>query len=196
MMHVDVAALGAKDLRTRLFDLLVRFAVERREVTLASGQKSNIYIDCRQVYFRGEAQYILGELFFSDLLKIESESVGFSAVGGMAIGAIPLAGALSSAAFRRGRELPGFVVRKERKDHGMQAVIEGSKCLMAGSRALVVEDVVTTAGSAILAINRLREHGIIVDTLFSIIDREQGGREHLSKMGIHLHSLFTLRDFL
>lgn len=182
------------DHRSRLLELIKSFAFERRAVTLASGQKSDIYIDCRQVYFRGEAQFILGELFYQELLKLEETTNPFDVVGGMAMGSIPLSCATSMAAFRRGRELPGFAVRKEAKEHGMLSSIEGGKCLSTGTRALIVEDVVTTGSSAIKAITALREQGVLVDTLFSIVDREQGGKENLMNAGVKLFSLFKLKD--
>lgn len=182
------------DLRPKLLNLLERFAIEHREVRLASGQISNIYIDCRQIYFRGEGQYLVGELFLRTMLEIETNTSTFAACGGMAMGSIPLSCALSAAAFRRGRELPGFAVRKEAKDHGMGTSIEGNKCLSMGTRVLIVEDVVTTGGSALRAIEQLRALGIEVDTIFAIVDREQGGRERFLADGIQLHALFTLKD--
>lgn len=195
-MNIEpINLLNHNDLKGRLFDLLMRFSVERREVVLACGEKSNIYIDCRQVYFLGEAQFIIGELFFKNMLKLEANSPSFSACGGMAMGSIPLSCALSAAAFRRGRELPGFAVRKETKDHGMLATIEGDKCLASNQRVLMVEDVITTGSSSLAAIAKLRERGMLVDTLFAIVDRKQGGRENLMKASVQLSALFTLNDF-
>ncbi len=195
-MQQEFIITAQDDLLTKLHTLLDRFAIERREVTLASGQKSNIYIDCRQIYFRGEAQFVIGELFFKKMLTIEAESTEFSACGGMAMGSIPLSCALTAAAFRRGRELPGFAVRKEVKDHGMTANIEGNKCLSASDRVLMVEDVVTTGSSALTAIAQLRAQGMKVDTIFAIVDREQGGYERFLAEGVRLYSLFTLKDLL
>jgi orotate phosphoribosyltransferase len=187
---------GADELKARLYLLLDRFAVERRQTTLASGLTSNVYIDCRQIYFRAEALYLLGELFFKTMLNIETESKGFDACGGMAMGSIPLACALSLAAFRRGRELPGFAVRKQAKDHGMMTAIEGDKCLVKNGRMLMLEDVITTGSSVLLAVKQLREAGMTVDTVFSIVDREQGGRAALTEEGLKVYSLFTLKDLV
>lgn len=182
--------------RARLFDLLMQYAFVERDVVLASGQKSSFYLDCRQVYFRGEAQYIIGELFFKKMAEMELLRKSFDACGGMAMGSIPLSCALTAAAFRRGRELPGFAVRKEAKDHGMEVLIEGNACLHQGASVLIVEDVVTTATSAIKAVEALRAHGVVVDTLFAIVDRNQGGLENLSNIGVKLHSLFSRKDFV
>lgn len=195
-MHKDLSTDLCTDLKARLFALLEQFAIERREVTLASGQTSNIYIDCRQIYFRGEAQFVIGELFFKKMLELECETNGFDACGGMAMGSIPLSCAVSGAAFRRGRELPGFAIRKEVKDHGTKSAIEGDKCLSKNSHVLMVEDVITTGGSVMQAIERLREAGMVVDTVLAIVDREQGGKERLESEGVRLHSLFTLKDLV
>lgn len=183
-----------QDLLCSLRELLKRYALMQQPVTLASGGSSSIYIDCRQVYFRGEAQFLLGELFFKKMLEIEALHKPFLACGGMAMGSIPLTIALTTAAFRRGRPLPGCAVRKESKQHGTQSQIEGSSSLLKGSEVLVVEDVVTTASSAIKAIEALRSAGSCVDTLLCIVDRGQGGRENLAKIDVSLHSLFTLKD--
>ncbi len=182
-------------MRNRLFALIAQKAVQQGAVTLASGQQSTIYIDCRQVYFGGEAQYLIGELFFQKLLELEQEQVAFIASGGMAMGSIPLSCALSAAAFRRQREFTGVVVRKETKSHGMMADIEGDKALLVGARVLLLEDVVSTAGSALLALECLRSHGMVVSSMLALVDREQGGRENLGAAGVELHALFKLSDF-
>ncbi len=184
------------DLKSQLYFLLERYALEYRDVRLASGQTSNIYIDCRQVYFRGEAQFLIGELFLKKMLDVEALSNEFDACGGMAMGSIPLSCALSAAALRRGRELPGFAVRNQTKDHGMGSIIEGNKCLTPKNRILILEDVVTTGSSALKAIEHLRKVGMIVDTIFAIVDREQGGMERFLAEGIRLHALFTLKDLM
>jgi orotate phosphoribosyltransferase len=184
------------DLKEKLFALIKQFAVEKKEVILASGQTSDVYIDCRQIYFRGEAQFILGELFYKELIKLEASGAHFHACGGMALGAIPLSCALSLAAFRRGREMPGFTIRKESKNHGMMSTIEGNKCLIQNDHVLVLEDVVTSGGSVIQAIARLRENHIFADKVLAIVDREQGAKENLSKLGVTLHALFKLKQFI
>lgn len=182
-------------MKTRLLEMIELFAVTRQGVKLSSGKTSDIYLDCRQIYFRGEGQFVIGELFFEQMLALESEH-RFDACGGMALGAAPLSCALSMAAFRRGRELPGVVVRKEPKEHGLCASIEGDRALFKGCRLLLLEDVVTTGQSAIMAIKRLRERGAIIDSLLCLVDREEGGAFNLGKEGISLKSLFTLKDFL
>ncbi len=181
---------------SELLGLLKRFAYAKREVTLASGQKSDVYIDCKQILFRGDAQLLIGQQFSLLLQECESSRrVSFAACGGMALGAVPLCAALSMTMMQQGRHLPGVIVRKESKAHGTAANIEGASCVPAGSAIILLEDVVTTGGSTLLAAQRLREASYKVDTVLALVDRLAGGRENLQKEGLCLHALFDLRSF-
>jgi orotate phosphoribosyltransferase len=180
--------------RQNYLTLLKRYALEHREVTLASGQKSNIYLDCRQVNMRGEAQFLVGELMYEAMLKLENTGIKFDACGGMATGAIPLACALTAAAFRRGRELPGVFVRKEAKEHGTMATVEGAKFLPPSANVLLLEDVLTTGGSSLVAINGLRSVAAVSYGL-GVIDREQGAPAALKQVGVEVLALFKLSEF-
>lgn len=182
--------------RARLLSLLRAFAYEDREVTLASGQKSRFYVDCKQVMLRGEGHYLLGRLFFDVMQRVEHEQGAvFGACGGMSVGADPLSSGLSLTAFLAGRELPAIYVRKEAKGHGTGAYLEGTKAAAEGARVVLVEDVVTTGGSSIKAAERLRDHGYVVEHLLAIVDRKAGGPAALGEKGIHLHALYTRDDF-
>ncbi|HXW60419.1 MAG TPA: orotate phosphoribosyltransferase [Myxococcota bacterium] len=161
---------------------------------MASGLITDFYIDARPVYLRGEGQFLIGELFYEELVRLEQNGERFDACGGMATGAIPLACALSNAAFRRGRELPCLFVRKNAKDHGLEASVEGMKALKRNSHVLMLEDVVTTAGSSIKAYDAFSLEGLVVKHLLALVDREQGGRGALSERGISMHALFTLNE--
>ncbi len=182
-------------MKERLLALLKTFALEHKEVILASGDKSSIYLDCRQVYLRGEAQFLIGELFYDMATELERTGQRFDGCGGMALGSVPLTCALSAAMFKRGREYPGLAVRKDPKDHGLMAKIEGLKGLPPGSRVLIVEDVVTTGGSCLKAVFALREAGFVVDTMLSLVDRGKG-QQALLAAGVTLKAAFTLDDFL
>lgn len=182
-------------MKERLFALLREYGLRFGDFILASGHKSSVYIDARSVYFRGEGLHLIGELFYQELLNLESQSLVFGASGGMAIGAIPLSCALSLAAFHCGRELPCVVVRKEAKEHGLLAQVEGAKFLAPGTNILLVEDVVTTAASALRARDALVLAGLKVTHVLAIVDREQGGREALSQAGITMNSIFKLSDW-
>lgn len=182
--------------RARLLELLTTLSYQDREVTLASGQKSRFYIDCKQVALTGEGHFLLGRLFLALLDDIEaSEGKLHDACGGMSIGADPLSSALSLTAFLGGRELPAIYVRKEAKGHGTGAYLEGLKTIPEGARVVLVEDVVTTGGSSLLAARRLREHGFSVAHVIAIVDRQAGGFEAFAKEGLELHALFTRGDF-
>ncbi len=182
--------------RARLLELLKTLSYEDREVTLASGQTSRFYIDCKQVALTGEGHFLLGRLFLALLDDIEArEGTRHDACGGMSIGADPLSSALSLTAFLGGRELPAIYVRKEAKGHGTGAYLEGLKSIPAGARVVLVEDVVTTGGSSLLAARRLREHGFSVAHVIAIVDRQAGGLEAFAREGLELHALFTRADF-
>ncbi|MBK6684789.1 MAG: orotate phosphoribosyltransferase [Deltaproteobacteria bacterium] len=179
-----------------LADLTAR-AFERREVTLASGKKSDFYIDCKQVTLDGRGHVLIGRLFYEAVTLYEKRvGVKLDGVGGLTMGADPLASAVTMTASLLGRHLPAFLVRKEPKGHGTQAYLEGVKNLPAGGRLAVLEDVVTTGGSAAKAIDRAREAGFVVPLVLGLVDRREGGREALEAMGVELITLFDRRDFL
>jgi orotate phosphoribosyltransferase len=178
--------------RRRLLALLKQLSYEEREVTLASGQKSNFYIDCKQTVLTADGHFLVGTLFNRVLLDRAPE---VEAIGGVTMGADPLASAVSTLSYIAGRPLPAFYVRKEAKGHGTGAWIEGTKSLRPGMPVAILEDVVTTGGSALKAIARVREHGLKVSIILGIVDREEGGREILEKEA-PLVTLFRKRDFV
>ena len=180
-----------EDNRRRLLALLTRLSYEQREVTLASGLKSNFYIDCKQTVLTAEGHYLVGSLFGRVLVEKAPE---VEAIGGVTMGADPLASAVSTLSYITGRPLPAFYVRKEAKGHGTAAWLEGTKSLRPGMPVAILEDVVTTGGSALKAIARVREHGLKVAIILGIVDREEGGREALEKEA-PLVTLFRRRDF-
>ena len=193
---MEIASLHENNYKSLLKEIICQKAIVRRPMKLSSGNMTEYYIDCRQFYLDGYAQFLLGELFYEQMRTIERRSSNFMVVSGMAMGAIPLIIALSTKAFKEQRSLQGCVVRKEIKDHGTQSIIEGDLCLNKGLRVLIVEDVVTTGSSMINAINILRQHKVHIDTAMAIVDREQGGFENLSVIGVNLVSLFTLSDLM
>lgn len=187
-----------EDLKAALKELLLDLSYEEREVTLSSGQKSGFYIDCKQAVLTGPGHVLLGLCFVELLAKAEAtrpELPRHAACGGLTLGADPLSSALALTSTLRGRDLHAIYVRKEAKGHGTAAYLEGTKAVPAGSRVVVVEDVVTTGGASIKAIERLRAGGYAVDTVLAIVDRDAGGREALHELGCDLFSLFSLPDF-
>ena len=157
---------------------------------LASGQLSQYYIDCRAALSYANIRRLVGEMMLDMLSDIKIE-----AVGGMMVGAYPVAIAVSDAADRRGLEIPTFIVRKEPKPHGLRKYVEGA--VEKGSRLVVVDDVVTTGQSTILAISRCRDEGLQVVKAIALVDRqEQQGRENIEKTGVSFDSILTLKDLL
>lgn len=191
-----IPLLKTESERRDLLGILKEFAYSQKEVTLASGQKSNFYIDCKQVSFRGDGACALGRLFYEIMkLREEQDNTLFNACGGMALGAVPISLALTIEAFANNRALPSLCVRKEQKEHGSRATVEGVSHLPAQSRVLLVEDVITTGQSTINAAVALRNAGFVVDYVIAIVDREAGGEANLDKHGLRLTSLFDLSDF-
>ena len=178
--------------RKRLLALLTELSYEQREVTLASGAKSNFYIDCKQTALTAEGHFLIASCF-TRLLADELPEI--EAIGGVTMGADPLASAVSTLSYIAGRPLPAFYVRKEAKGHGTAAWIEGTKSLRPGMPVAILEDVVTTGGSALKAIARVREHGLKVAIILGLVDRDEGGRETLEKEA-PLVSLFRRQDFI
>ncbi|HEX3698073.1 MAG TPA: orotate phosphoribosyltransferase [Polyangia bacterium] len=178
--------------KARLLSLLKRLSYEQREVTLASGLKSNFYIDCKQAVLTAEGHFLVGALFHR-ILSEQAREV--EAIGGVTMGADPLASAVATVSFIAGRPLAAFYVRKEPKGHGTGQWLEGTKSLRPGMPVAILEDVVTTGGSALKAIARTREHGLKVAVILGLVDREEGGRETLEKEA-PLVTLFRKRDFV
>jgi orotate phosphoribosyltransferase len=177
--------------RIRLLALLKRLSYEEREVILSSGQKSNFYIDCKQTVLSSEGHFLAGWLFAQTIAQRAPE---VEAVGGLTMGADPLASAVATVSYLGGRPLDAFYVRKEAKGHGTAQWLEGRKLLRPGMPVAILEDVVTTGGSALKAISRAREFGLDVKLIVGLVDREEGGREILEKEA-PLVTLFRRREF-
>lgn len=178
--------------RARLHALLRERAFQEREITLSSGLRSNFYIDCKQVSLDAEGGYLIGCLFASLIDEVAPRA---AAVGGLTLGADPLATATSIASFQRGTPRAAFIVRKEPKGHGTGQWIEHPSNLPAGSEVVVVEDVVTTGASMLRAIERVVEAGFVVTRALALVDRLEGGRAAI-EAHTPLISLFDRKDFL
>lgn len=186
---LDRPGFAAK--RARLLDLLRERSFQQREVTLSSGLKSNFYIDCKQVSFDAEGAALIGELFHMMIEELAPTAV---AVGGLTLGADPLATATSILGFQAGKPRATFIVRKEAKGHGTNQWVESTK-LAAGAPVVILEDVVTTGASTLRAIERARLAGFTVLHAIGLVDRQEGGYEAVTAEA-PLTTLFTKRDFL
>ena len=179
--------------RQRLLELLTERSFERRKVVLSSGQESDFYIDCKRTALLAEGHYLVGRLLLQAVRQKAPEAV---AVGGLTLGADPLASAVSLTSFLEGTPLHAFLVRKEPKGHGTGQWIEGLKALGPGARVAILEDVVTTGASTLKAIERARAEGLTVLGAFALVDRLEGGREAVEATGQRLFSLYTRKDFI
>jgi orotate phosphoribosyltransferase len=174
--------------KAALMELVRKLALQLGDFTLASGKKSKYYLDCRKVTLDSAGANLIAD----GMLELMGEELP-DAVGGMAIGADPITAAIITVAGRSGQALRGFIVRKEAKQHGTGRDVEGP--VQPGDRVIVVEDVVTTGGSSLAAIEKAEAFGLKVLGVMAIIDRLEGGRETLSARGYSLQTLLTIRDF-
>lgn len=182
--------------RERLLALLIERSFERRLVTLRSGATSDFYLDCKQTALHAEGASLVGRALLAAMVHLESQ-VGARAlgVGGMTLGADPLATSTSLAAFAMGRTLHAFIVRKVPKGHGTGAWIEGRRNLPDGSPIVLVEDVVTTGGATRQAWAAAREEQLNVIGAITLVDRQAGGVEALIAEGLPTVAVFTRAEF-
>jgi orotate phosphoribosyltransferase len=177
--------------RTALRQLLRDRSIRTGDFTLASGARSTYYIDARLTTMSGAGQLLIGRL---GLAAIDARGWKPDSVGGLTLGADPVAYAIAHAAAAAQRSLDAFTVRKEAKAHGTGRVIEGN--LRDGSDVVVVEDVITTGESALRAIRTVSEAGVRVLGVLSVVDRDEGGRDRIEAAGYGVAALFTAGDLL
>jgi len=173
--------------RQALVDLIQSHALKRGDFTLASGKKADYYLDCRLITLDS----VGAKLVAAGMLEALGEDMP-DLVGGMAIGADPITGAILAVAGTREIPLKGIMVRKQPKSHGTAKYVEGP--YEKGQRVVIIEDVVTTGGSALLAIERCQNVGLSVTGVMAIVDRLEGGREAFANAGFELTTLLTVRD--
>lgn len=175
--------------RDRLLTLLKERAIQFGDFTLASGRKSAYYLDGRLVTLDAEGACLIARVIL-DLVR--QEGIQAEALGGLTMGADPIAGAVAAVSHAQGTPLSAFIVRKEAKGHGTGRRVEGP--LPAGARVIVVDDVVTTAGSTLQAIEAVEASGATVAAVICLVDRLEGGAEALR--AYRYHPLFTVNDLL
>jgi orotate phosphoribosyltransferase len=167
--------------------MIKQLAVVRGKVTLASGKEADYYVDMRAVTLAGAAAPLVGQIMLDTVADWD-----FDAVGGLTMGADPVALAMLHAAHARGRVLDAFVVRKEAKDHGLQKRVEGPD--VKGRRVLVVEDTSTTGGSPLTAVDALRDAGAEVVGVAVVVDRSAGAEAAIRAAGLDYRYAFGLAD--
>lgn len=177
---------------SRLIELVKTLSVVHGRVTLASGQEADFYVDMRRATLHHEAAPLIGHVMI-DLLEENGFPISeIDAVGGLTMGADPVASAMLHAAAARGLDLDGFVVRKEAKDHGMKRQIEGPE--VAGKRVVVLEDTSTTGGSPLLATKALEAAGAKVLAVAVIVDRDTGAKQRIEEAGYPYFAALHLED--
>jgi orotate phosphoribosyltransferase len=181
-----VAELSRK--RDRLRDIIRRQSLlQNRDFVLVSGRSSNFFFDMKKTMLDPEGAALLADLLFD---KISGEHVDY--IGGLETGAIPIIAALCARSWPQ-KPIKGFFVRKETKGHGTDQRIDG--LLEPGSKVILFEDVTTTGGSAMQAVNQARQLGCDILKVISVIDRLEGAAENFRAAGLNFETLFTWRDF-
>ncbi|MCP9839239.1 orotate phosphoribosyltransferase [Synechococcus sp. J7-Johnson] len=173
--------------RQVLLELLATRAYRHGQFTLASGRSSDHYVNCKPVSLSG---YGLALLAMALLEQVEGDA---AAVAGLTLGADPLVSGVAMAAAQAGLPLDALIVRKQAKGHGTGAWLEGP-LPATGSRITVLEDVVTTGGSSLQAVQQLRQAGYVVERVVTIVDRQEGGSGAMTAAGLELRSLFLLEE--
>lgn len=178
---------------TELFDMIKERSFRQGNFTLASGRASDHFFDLKPVMLDPLGANLIAEAV---LVKLEllSAMYPFHAIGGLAIGAVPIVSVVVSQSFHAGMPLPGFFVRKQVKDHGTERLIDGLD--VAGKAVILIEDVTTTGGSLLQAAEAVRAAGGYVGHAITVVDREEGGYDSLNTEGIKLLSLYKLSEFL
>jgi orotate phosphoribosyltransferase len=167
--------MGIEEMKERLIEIVLERSFKYSDnppFTLVSGLKSNYYFNCKPTTLDPEGMNLIGELVFA--LLADS---AVTAAGGLTLGADPIANALSVISFQKGRPIKSFIVRKDVKDHGVINAVEGN--VRPGEKVAIIDDVITTGGSTITAIERAREKGLAVERVIVLIDREEGGKENI-----------------
>jgi orotate phosphoribosyltransferase len=184
-----------KQAQAELFDLLKHHSFKRGDFTLASGAKSTWYLDCRVTALHGRGSLLIGQLF-TNIIETLPQGTTVQAVGGMALGAAPLVSAVTVASAMIGNPINGFLVRKEAKLYGGGKQIEGN--LPVAGNIILLEDVVTTGGSTINAINAIKKQAphLTVVGVLALVDRQAGGAEQFKTLQIPFHALYNVQEFL
>lgn len=180
--------------KARLIELLRDLSYQRRHVVLSSGRESDFYVDGKQTTLNAEGAAIIGRMV---LQILRGSALRIAGVGGLSIGADPIATATSvMSTLDGGPAIHAFYVRKDAKTHGTRQSVEGLRNLPTGSRVAIVEDTSTTGASALTAVERAREAGLEVAMVVTVVDREEGAREFLEARGIAVRALVTRSELV
>jgi len=179
-------------MKERLIELVLEKAFKYSEepvFKLVSGRMSNYYFNCKAVTLHPEGMHLIGNIIF-EMIK----DSGAKGIGGLTLGADPIADAVAYTSFLKGRPFEAFVVRKSAKSHGTMQWIEGN--ISGGDRVVIVDDVITTGNSTIEAINKAKEAGLCVVKVIALVDREEGGRENIEALGHTVEAVVTREEVM
>lgn len=178
-------------LKNKLVDIIREKSYEKKEITLSSGLKSNFYIDMKQTMLSAEGIYLVSRLMLEKLKPLEGKITG---VGGMTMGADPMTSVVSLMSLSWKKPVNAFYIRKEPKGHGTNEWVEGLKNFNIGESVFILEDVVTTGGSSLKAVERAEMAGLKVLGVLTCVDRQEGGREKIEAKGLKFMTLVTKRE--
>jgi len=186
-------ALSKSASRARLAEIIRKRSFGRGEVTLASGRKSNFYFNLKPTMLDPEGATLLAELTYEAV-----KDDGLDYVGGLEMGAVPLAGAVAQLSWIKGHPIAAFFVRKKPKEHGARLAIEGlaKNENLEGKRVAIIEDVTTTGDSALKAVEAVRDAGAEIALVLTMVDREEGATETFAKAGLPFRWLYRAGEFL
>jgi orotate phosphoribosyltransferase len=181
------------DNRARLADIIFKRSFGRGEITLASGRKSDFYFNLKPTMLDAEGAALLAELTVEALANDRIDYVG-----GLEMGAVPIAGAIAQLSFMKGRPISAIFVRKKPKEHGAKLSVEGLMKgeTLKGKRVVIVEDVTTTGGSAMKAVEAVKDAGGEVVMVFTMVDREEGATEFFNEQKMPFRALYRAKEFL
>ena len=177
------------DSRGRLRELIRELSLTKGQFKLASGRESNYFFNLKPTMLHPEGINLVADAILEKIAGLEADYIG-----GLAVGAVPIVTAVVMKSQSTGRPLKGFWVRKEMKDHGVVTAVDGD--LADRAKVVMVEDVTTTGGSVMRAIEEARKKRCDIKAVITVVDRREGARENLAKQGIDLISLYTTEDFL
>lgn len=181
--------------RERLIEIIKERSFQYRskpEFRLASGALSNFYFNMKKTTQSPEGMHLVGEMVFEKIRELELHP---DAIGGLTLGADPIAYAVAMHSYVAGEPIEAFVIRKEPKGHGLGLQMEGN--VKTGDRVIIIDDVITTGGSTIKAINVARENGLLIDAVIVLVDRcEQNGRQNIEALGCPVYQILTVNDFI
>ena len=182
----------ADDIKERLIKLLLEKSFrysEEATIKLASGKMSNYYIDCRKTTYSPEGQYLVGNIIF-EMIKDQK----IDAIGGLTMGADPISCSVAFASHINKNDIGSFAIRKERKEHGMQKQVEGD--VKEGDRVVIIDDVITTGGSTVKAIEAAKREGLDIVKVIVLVDREEGGKEKILEHVSEVEAVCTKSELL